>query len=658
MAERDELLRRAQRGIVLERAQAATPPPIPQPQSAPVPEIDVKPFLGPKLSTALQGTSLGFSDELTAAARSTFGDPSFPQALQAERQQLQGFREENPIGAVGLEVAGAIPTAFLPLGLAFKAVQAARGVRAGIQGTRLGKIGVTAVLGAVEGALAGFGVGEGDGETLGSELASMNRLETAITGAGVGGIAGAGLASIQQIAPTVWRTLSRSLSRPSPRKQARELIREALDADGVTAKQVIDLLDQSPRQGLETAADIAGPETRALADVAFQVPGASRATSRRFLDARAGGAGQRIKQDAARLLGATDDYFDTIDSIAARQRATANQLYDNAYYVGGDPQQGLRMIPTDEIADLMGDPQFQRAYRQGVEIFEREQRLLGNPVPPRIDFGNVLPDEIPVHVLDIVKRGTDRSIGRAIRAEGGGPLNRSLTMFKRELVDRADALAPEYGAARAAFAGDAALLNAAEEGRKVLRKNPGELSRELADMTPSEVDSFTLGAMDALSDAIDRGKDGIDQARRHFGTPRARALWRRVFPDGDSFDEFLSGVEREGDFSITRNRLTAGSSTAPRLLGSERLTVARPPTTPSGIVDQTLGFLLEPPTELRGQVADEITRALSLPQFQGAAFPPTTQPAGQAIGRLLMQGAGATAATAPRTLALERNRKR
>lgn len=130
------------------------------------------------LRAGLQGATFGFGDELAAAAAAatggggTFGQ-RYDQYVAREREDLERFREDQPVLAYGTEMAGAIPTAAVPLGAVGRAAQAGR------LGTRMAASGA---VGAGQGGVYGFGAGEGD---LGDRAAEAAR------GAALGGVVGA-----------------------------------------------------------------------------------------------------------------------------------------------------------------------------------------------------------------------------------------------------------------------------------------------------------------------------------------------------------------------------------------------------------------------------------------------------------------------------------
>lgn len=574
---------------------------VPGPAAPPPPDETggAKPVMPAAINAVLQGASFGFSDEATAYLRSQLpGGVPYEQGVAAERGQLDKFREDNPTAAFGLEAAGAIPTMLIPMGWAGRAIQVARGAvglargaEAGATATNLGRVAITGVKGAAQGATAGFGAGEGS---------PLDRLTGAALGGVLGAGGGAGLSALAQVSPRLAGELARMVRQPPPADEARQLIQRALEADGVTPERVLEMMNQSPRAGIETAADMAGENTRGLARNAVSVPGAGRAEGTTFLEGRQGGAGQRIRNDAAQLIGAQGDYFNTVDSIATRQRAAANDLYAKAY--AAEP------IPIEEIADLAKDSAFRRAYVKGMEILDREARSGGQPLPS----GLVKSDKVlPVYAIDAIKRGLDVQIEAANRA-GKRTEVRSLAQFKDALLSRVDTLVPEYAAAREAFAGDAALLDAAELGRSIMTTRPAEMQREIMNLSQSEMDAFRLGVMDSLGRALDKGKDGANQVRRIFATPEQRAQLRLAFPTPESFQQFQNIMEREAAFAETHAASLRVSQTASLLEGQKQLT---PGVTPdmSNMLGRVVGALRSSDTNTRQQVAREVVQALLRP---------------------------------------------
>ena len=125
-----------------------------------------------------QGVSFGFGDEAMAGFDAMITSRTYEEAVAARRQIMDAQRIANPGTYLGGEVAGAIPTIFVPVGGA--AANAARAGRGGAGAIRAG-----AGTGAATGGLSGAGHDEGG---------VLDRLDGAALGAATGGAAGAVMA--------------------------------------------------------------------------------------------------------------------------------------------------------------------------------------------------------------------------------------------------------------------------------------------------------------------------------------------------------------------------------------------------------------------------------------------------------------------------------
>jgi hypothetical protein len=134
----------------------------------------------------LQGGSLGFADEITAAGESLFTDKTYDQALKESRENYRAAREENPLTYGAGEIGGAVGAAFIPgAGL----------LNAGKAATVAGKVGRAAFQGGISGLgyseaddAAGLAkdtiVGSGVGAALGGAASGLSGLSTKLVGKG------------------------------------------------------------------------------------------------------------------------------------------------------------------------------------------------------------------------------------------------------------------------------------------------------------------------------------------------------------------------------------------------------------------------------------------------------------------------------------------
>lgn len=142
---------------------------------------DLSPKFAPERDSSLldpfvQGVTFGLGDELRGAVQGGMaamqgGDfgTAYKQSVDQSRNALDFQRRENPVGAIGAEIAGAIPTGVV-----------AGGQLAGRGATTLGRV------------LSGAGVGAAQGAVYGAG-ASGDSLEERATGAAFGGAVGGAL---------------------------------------------------------------------------------------------------------------------------------------------------------------------------------------------------------------------------------------------------------------------------------------------------------------------------------------------------------------------------------------------------------------------------------------------------------------------------------
>lgn len=124
-------------------------------------------YAGNLLRAAGQGVTFGFGDEIEALVRAAMSDRSYQEEVKDIREDIEQFRETNPVAAYGTEIVGAIPTG---VGLGIGLLRA--GIGTGVRGA--------AKLGAIEGGIYGTGEGEGVEGTI----------KTAAIGTGIGAVGG------------------------------------------------------------------------------------------------------------------------------------------------------------------------------------------------------------------------------------------------------------------------------------------------------------------------------------------------------------------------------------------------------------------------------------------------------------------------------------
>lgn len=154
---------------------------------------------GSFIDPIMQGLTFGFGDEIAGGVGGVMNmlkgkdfSEGYSKTRDVAREDLSGFQERNPIGSTALEIAGALPTAVIPLGAA------ARG--AGLTA----KVGRGALAGGVSGAAYGTGAADGD---------MSDRVRGAATGAVTGGLVGGAV-------PLVGRAIGKTIGAKAGTKAA------------------------------------------------------------------------------------------------------------------------------------------------------------------------------------------------------------------------------------------------------------------------------------------------------------------------------------------------------------------------------------------------------------------------------------------------------
>lgn len=513
--------------------------------------------------TAAQGAAFNFADELAAAmAARGASEAQRGQAMagmvpaqvnpldvgsqygQMVRGATESFAQQSPVGAMALELGGGLATAPFtgPLSLG-------RGI------TTSGKVLRTAGDLAAQGALAGAGAAE-EGEALAG----------AGTGAGIGVLTGGaanvagqlgrkivGTPIMSRIPQGAMGIIPESTAGYNVRPDyARERLAQLLEKDAqarmltaVEPGQEATIAAARLRKiGGEAPIAVAGGNTLAEIDMLSQLPGAA---GRQLIQQQrkvAGARGGEITAAAQRITGVSRSAEDELTDLAKRQSEAAGPLY-----------QKLQAITFPVDSDLQGI--LSRA-KLDLSAAQRTATRRGEPQTPlrKLREG----DELPFAAADQLKRSLwDKA--EAARRAGRNNEAADLDRLRLDLVAKLDSLSPDYAKARSTYAGYAELQNAVEQGRKSLGETSESLSKLTDQMTPSELEAFRVGAVDALR-GVAGGQAGQTRLLNMYKEPELQGKLRAIF--GNDFREFqrtilaqeeLKKLERVGSGSQTFKRL-------------------------------------------------------------------------------------------------------
>ena len=511
-----------------------------------------------RVRSVLQGITLGTADEIGAGiaagavvATTDKGLSDLPGIYREMMADLSAdraaYRDDAPIESTALEVAGGVGT-----GLASGAKVA--GTRAGKwAATNLPRWANAAILGGAESGVYGFASAD-PGE----------RAERGLQGAAIGAVAApvAGLALDKGTATlgAITRWAKNKLG-STPKKEAISAIRAALQAEGLDPDEAIDIYR---RIGPDAMLADVGENFRALSRAAVDNPGPAKAVARRALDARQMGQQGRLLSAAEAAVGQkADDLAGTVAAIAKRRSDVAGPLYKQAF-------DSTPAIDDPALTAILSRPSMKSALRKAATVAG--------------DIGDDFSEGSLKH-LHYAKMALDKML----KDQKFPP---HLMQLKRDLLAAMDAASPDYRAARAAFAGESELLDAATAGRTFLKTPPDKLEEIVSGMTSSELDLFKMGAMAGIQDLFDDTRLTHDAAAKLIAKPGTLKRLAKVFGDEQSAQKFLEAAWREAEMGRTRAVLTGGSPTAERLAGQKWLEDAIQPESLSALTGDPMSMVM------------------------------------------------------------------
>lgn len=553
--------------------------------------------------TALgQGALLGFGDEIEAGLRTGFGLlGDYDKTVGDVRSNVKDFAKENPMTALAAEIGG---------GLITGGVGGARAAGTAVGRKVLEKAGTTGLaagIGAAEGAIAGVGAGED----------AASRTVGGLVGAGAGGVLGAAApAAISAVKTGVNRVRS-GVSDKAARETADIKALQALEEANTTPEKVLEGLEETRASGVTDSMipDVAGDATRGLARGASTISGEGRVIAQKALDDRAANLGDEIANDVGGVLAGGKTARQATEEIIERQSRNASNDYNAAFYVDGDPAGAEVTVPVSKLKGLLGGSKMKAAYERAVEDAELE----GVPMPKYDDIiSGKATGDISLRQLHYMKMGLDGAIETGAR-QGSLASNtkRLLVGRKNEFLKLLDDAAPQidgessYKIARNKFAGDAALRDAIEEGKKFMSGDPDELAGIVGKMSDSEKEAFRIGVAQAVRNSVDSAADLADAGKRIFGSEKKRKALRAAFPDDATFNAFEKRMKARAEQVTTRGYgPRAGSPTEPRRQDVNNLAERA-----DAVTSLLMGNPLPAARSLAGRVTDRATTSGRVGRF-------------------------------------------
>lgn len=492
------------------------------------------------LRQAGQGLTFNFGDEITAGARSLFGDETYDQALADERSKIDEFAKRNPWASTAANVGGALVGGG-GIGMGVRGAAKAGSSLAGrfASATAANPIGAGGITGAASGALAGFGEGEGGLE---------NRVASAGMGALVGGIGGTAAGALISAAPAVKRIYQERIAKNDDaiKASAEREVGKYMERSGKTADELKARLAEDRGLGVPSTLLNADDELAKLGNTVQTKGGTGARELTELVDSQQAGNNARVYGNLRK--GVSDaDYYASEDAVLDRLKKTGAAHYDNAPWMSQE-------VADPRIAEFMKTPVGQQAFARARSIVEKEKLALemeGKDASHLALKESGTPD---LRTLDLMKRGMQSMIDDGFASANGMTKADAagLKKIKDVYLKALDGISPEYRQARAAYRGDAEVRDALEMGRKeFLTSDADGLKRTLADMSDAEKEAYNIGAVKALRQRIFNQAGNADRAdaskKVAIESTEMRDKLAALVGDPEKADLMIAAIKREGD---------------------------------------------------------------------------------------------------------------
>jgi hypothetical protein len=575
------------------------------------PEETTGDFIKGTLGAFGQGVMLNYGDEaLAAIITGKTSGPEYEKVRDELRASEARYSQRHPIVSGGAKLAGGIAPFLIP---GVGGLAAFRGL--GMAGRIAGNIGV----GATQGGLSAYGAA--------TDKSSPEAVRQVAEGVVLGGT----LAPVAMGVPGALRSVGNML-RPATGDRARnialDLSTQALQQDrsGLTGRQIAAERAQGIPSGRGKQTGVS-PEVRMRQDRALDVPstygetvGPSTASlAEQAMMTSGSESGQLLESTIRAQQGARGRVTTTVDDALTRgsnydvaRRDIAQQLRDThatAYEPAFvDAATGVEREVTDPaILNIINTKTVSPYWAQAGKLAQGDADRLaassGLPAEnPLKDFlvplvnadGTISGYTVKqglrptVRALDYLKRAMDDARDAGFRkGDLSAASANTLKDITKSLTDALDTSVPQYGAARARYAGEAQVRAALDAGAgkgswsvdtvrpEALRlRLEGDLTRNIAPMSVAEREALRVGYGSKLSSEITSGSRRVNVAGRIVEDPARMSKLGMLFENPAELDAFRAGLEREAQLFAQRGRQLGGSDTARRGVARDAIDAA------------------------------------------------------------------------------------
>jgi hypothetical protein len=535
--------------------------------------------------TALQGPTFGFLDELAGAVTAPFTaigqniplGQAYQQGRDIVRGQTESFEKERPFTAAGLQIAASGPMALLKAPTAIgRAIMptitsAAPSVAPTVQAagrylTAAPATGQVMGLGqrTAQAGASGAGYGFISGLGASTEENAFDILQDAAKSTIVGGTLGAATQPAMAVLGAGGRQVMARVSPTAAGTYAQQKVAESLIRDvpeDLASSALTRAQTRLTRLGPEARiADVGGKSTRNLLDVQATLPGTTTEAVERAIR-------ERQSTRAGRLMTAADESLGTQGAqYLSKLEDFTNQRFieSRPYYAAVDK---ATVKVDDAVADVLNRSQ---AVQRDAEL------LLRTKTGQTVDLSQLQPGQtVPMNVLDSLKQSL-YDAATDLRQSGKAAQANAYDDVRLKLIGELEKQSPKIGGQSAytmalkTWAGPSQMMNAAEIGRSVMRGDILDVQQATKALSPSEIDAFRIGALQALRQSTGT-EAGQTSLLKMWKEPATQERLKAAF--GNDYRTFAAAVAKEARLKGLEST-GRGSQTAARLAGTADLDIA------------------------------------------------------------------------------------
>lgn len=511
------------------------------------------------------GATFGADNTLLAAAqtplemikRGTF-DPREGYNFAKAREDLIMDDARKNTGALGtaLEIGGGVGSG---IGLARGGISFARGLapEAGLLARSAASAGDAAAIGGFSGAMEGDGLRE--------------RGVNALKGAGIGAVAGGATpGALSLLGAAASPIISNIRARVNPTGFAQSQVARGVSESGMTPQQIAQQISDADAagQGMFTAADAMGNAGQRMLATTARAPGQARTDVVNFLNNRQAGQADRVAQITDEALGASGTARQTNAQLTKAAQEESAPFYGAAL--------ARKPVWNERIQQFFDDPVTTRGLREGVAVQRLESLAAGKKFDPKDyaitgfnEAGDPIMSGVPnMRTINLIKKGWDKQL-EGYRDSTTGKLmldeyGRALDNVRRTFLKEVDVLNPDYGQARALYAGPAQIRDAVNMGaRAPTRGRAADNIDQFNKMSDPTQQGYRKGYADTLAARAERGPMGENKVRPLTSDKSIAELDRLSLHQGPVAPGQLSPLQqrigREDTMFQTRNAATGNS---------------------------------------------------------------------------------------------------